>query len=110
MKLSILNKKIIINRTFNTQTKVLSCSYWWCGLMINGEKVAAPPSSNSDLSFVPRKIINLLSPSQAKNPISPSGSPKKIPPSKKYILFSYLYGSLTLMEYFISFWEMYFQP
>ena len=62
MKLSILNKKIIINRTFNTQTKVLSCSCWWCGLMINGEKVAAPPSSNSDLSlfFSSQKISPLL--------------------------------------------------
>ena len=46
-------KKIIINRTFNTQTKVLSCSYWWCGLMINGEKVAAPPSSNSGMHHWP---------------------------------------------------------
>lgn len=39
--------------TFNTQTKVLSCSYWWCGLMINGEKVAAPPSSNSGMYHWP---------------------------------------------------------
>lgn len=62
MKLSILNKKIIINRTCSTQTKVLSCSYWWCGLMINGGKVAAPPSSNSGMHHWPVAAWWLSSP------------------------------------------------
>ena len=61
MKLSIFNKikKIIINRTFNTQTKVLSCCYWWRGLMINGECVVAASSFLSGLSSFPQKIISL---------------------------------------------------
>ena len=75
---------------------MLSCCYWWRGLMINGECVVAASSFLSGLSSFPQNNISQCSLKKNFSFHVDLCSQKKVP---LLPFFSYLYGSLTLWEF-----------